>query len=177
MPILHSSCYHNPNQVIRVAHRDYTHSCLTHGLAAPIQSPTHPPSHWITQKTFNGFLLFSKNAKLPIIFLILSPTPCKIWQTPSCRAELSKYLKERAKILQSGGGLLPNPPPGLPSDVVLVPRSLRCPLGASPHPQLPGIRGLLTFPLQGAFSHLSAPQGLLPPPISCGVCFNHTSDP
>ena len=43
LPILHSSCYHNPNQVIRVAYRDYTHSCLTHGLAAPIQSRTHPP--------------------------------------------------------------------------------------------------------------------------------------
>ena len=34
---------HNPNQVIRVAYRDYTHSCLIHGLAAPIQSRTHPP--------------------------------------------------------------------------------------------------------------------------------------
>ena len=125
LPILHSCCYQNPNQVIRVAHQDDTHSCLTHGLAAPIQSQTHPPGHWRTQKTFNGFLLFSRNAILPIIFLILSPTPCKTWQTPSHRAELSKHLKNEQKSFNPGEVCSQCGP----SSVVLVPRSLRCPPG------------------------------------------------
>lgn len=87
LPVLHSPCYQNPHQVIRVSHHNYVRRCLTHGLAAPIKSQTHTPCRWITQKTFNGVLLLSRNSKLPILFLILSPTHCNTWQTPWHRVE------------------------------------------------------------------------------------------
>lgn len=179
LPILHSSCQHNPNQVIRVAHRDYTRSCLTHGLPAPIQSQTHPPSHWRTQKTFNGFLLFSRNARLPIIFLILSPTTCKTWQTPSHRAELSKHLKNEQKSFHLGEVCSQ----GGPSNVVLVPRSLRCPPGCLPSTPPPALAPM--HPRGSSSPHSKEPSltsphhrdcSLLPFPVASALTTQVTLD-
>ena len=105
------------------------------------QSNLGPILLWITQKTFNGFLLLSKNAKLPIIFLILSPTPCKTWQTPSSRAELSKHLKKEQKSFNLEEVCSQTHLQAFPPKWSWFPEASAAPLGASRRPQLPHIRG------------------------------------
>lgn len=75
-------CYHSPNKSSGPCTGITRQGCLTHDPAAKSR-PTLP----VSLDEPSGFLLFSRRAKLPITLLILSPTPCKAWQTPWHRAE------------------------------------------------------------------------------------------
>lgn len=87
LPTLHFPHCHNPRQIFRVSHHDYAQDAKFTSL--PYNQPNLKlilPASLGYSETFNAFLLFSRHAKLPIIFLILSPTPCNARQTPPAQS-------------------------------------------------------------------------------------------